>query len=62
MKDLTLERGHTNAKLVKSSLHKRQIYRRTNDPTLERGDTGTKRVISVLFKKEIGKSIRNLTL
>ena len=53
MKDPTLERSHTSAKLVTSGLVRKEIYKYMKDPTLERSRTSAKLVTSGLHKKII---------
>ena len=53
MKEPTLERSHTSAKLVTSGLLRMETYKYMEDPTLERGHTSAKLVIRGLIKKEV---------
>ena len=62
MKDLTLERSHTSAKLVTSVLLRKEVCKYTKDYTLERSHTSAKLVTSVLLKKVVYKDMKNPTL
>ena len=62
MKDPTLERSHTSAKLVTSGLLGNKICRDMKDPTLEKSHSSAKLVISGLLIREHYKDMKNCTL
>ena len=53
MKDPTLERSHTSAKLATNVLLRNKFCKDMKDPTLERSHTIAKLVTSGLVRKEI---------
>ena len=59
MKDPTLERSHTSAKLVVSGSCRKENYKYIKDPTLERSPTSVKAVTSGLVVKQFWEYIKD---